>query len=172
METSTQRGDPQRGEDLVSIASTVDTVAMRLLRMFVWLAGGLAIAGLGYYFLRIGLDKADKAASAAGFFVGILGLGISVYNAVLASRSLARPRGTQAVLSSRVDGEVFQARGVKGSIKINSAPRGGGRIPDRVQASKSSKKDLTMDGQTVRDSDIRGPIRQLDEVGGDIEAEQ
>ncbi|MEU1397831.1 hypothetical protein ABZ403_17470 [Micromonospora zamorensis] len=145
---------------------------MRLLRVYVWLAGGLALAGLGYYFLRIGLDRADKAASAAGLFVGIVGLGISVYNAVLTSRSVARTRGAQTVLSSRVDGEVFQARGVAGNIRINSAPTGSSRLAGSIPPSKSSQKDLTVDGQIVRDSDIRGPVRQFDEVGGDIEAQQ
>jgi hypothetical protein len=40
---------------------------------------GLLIVGVGSAFLLIGLDKADKVASAIGALVGLAGLGVSVW---------------------------------------------------------------------------------------------
>ncbi|MFG2057850.1 hypothetical protein ACGFI9_27895 [Micromonospora sp. NPDC048930] len=144
---------------------------MRLLRVYVWLAGGLVVGGLGYYFFRLGLDKADKAASVAGLFIGIVGLGISVYNAIAASRSAKDATRKQSVVSSRISGDVFQASNVSGSIKLNSGPSRRGISEGNIPPYGSNNGHLKMDGQTVRDSDVRGPVRQLNEVGGDVEVD-
>jgi len=55
------------------------------------LAGGLILAGVGVVFLVVGLDKADKIASSAGLFVGLAGLGVSVYGVILARRASTPP---------------------------------------------------------------------------------
>ncbi|MGW7468046.1 hypothetical protein ACWGJT_26110 [Streptomyces xantholiticus] len=44
---------------------------------------GLALVGLGSYFAYIGLEQADKLASVLGFFMGSLGLAISILVALL-----------------------------------------------------------------------------------------
>ncbi|MGW9372215.1 hypothetical protein ACWGVR_19570 [Streptomyces xanthophaeus] len=51
---------------------------------------GLGVVGLGVFFAVAGLDDADKLASVIGVFVGLAGLGLSVYGIVLARRS-SRP---------------------------------------------------------------------------------
>ncbi len=47
---------------------------------------GLAVVGLGTFFAVTGLDNADKLASVIGVFVGLAGLGLSVYGIVLGRR--------------------------------------------------------------------------------------
>ncbi|MFB4281048.1 hypothetical protein ACBJ59_37565 [Nonomuraea sp. MTCD27] len=54
-------------------------------RRLVW--GGVvvavvAMAGLGVYFVRVGLEHADKLASVIGVFVALVGLVIAVYGVV------------------------------------------------------------------------------------------
>jgi hypothetical protein len=52
---------------------------------------GLAAVGLGVFFAVAGLDDADKLASVIGVFVGLVGLGLSVYGIVLARRPPPSP---------------------------------------------------------------------------------
>nr|BFE50148.1 hypothetical protein GCM10017745_35750 [Saccharothrix mutabilis subsp. capreolus] len=40
--------------------------------------GSLSLIGLGVFFVVLGLDQADKLASVLGFFVGLVGLGLSI----------------------------------------------------------------------------------------------
>ncbi|MFI7691653.1 hypothetical protein ACIBQ6_21475 [Nonomuraea sp. NPDC049655] len=56
-------------------------------------AGGAvaALAGLGVYFAKVGLDRADKLASVIGVFVALVGLGAAVYGLVAERRSGACP---------------------------------------------------------------------------------
>ncbi|MEU5881407.1 hypothetical protein [Spirillospora sp. NPDC047279] len=49
--------------------------------------GGAALVGLGVLFVVVGLDKADKIASSVGAFVGLAGLGASVYGLVAMRRA-------------------------------------------------------------------------------------
>ncbi|MFI7134311.1 hypothetical protein ACIBQ1_52195 [Nonomuraea sp. NPDC050153] len=42
---------------------------------------------LGLYFVRVGLDEADKLASVIGAFVGLAGLGVAVYGLIADRRS-------------------------------------------------------------------------------------
>lgn len=145
---------------------------MRLLRVSIWLAGGLAVGGLGYYFFRLGLDKADKAASVAGLFIGIAGLGIAIFNAIAASRSDQGAAPAQSVTSSRVTGEVFQASKVSGSIRINSEPSRKSTFESDIPIPKPEIGQSKRDGQRVQHSDVRGPVRQVNEVGGDVEVDR
>ncbi|WP_176308433.1 hypothetical protein [Micromonospora sp. NBS 11-29] len=145
---------------------------MRLPRLYIWLAAGLAVGGLGYYFFRLGLEKADKAASAAGLFIGIAGLGISVFNAVAASRSDRGATTKQSVTSSRVASGVFQASKVSGSIRITSEPDSEGMFEGYTPPRDSNINPPSLGGQSVHKSDVRGPVIQFDEVGGDIEVDR
>ncbi|MET7649926.1 hypothetical protein [Streptomyces sp. NPDC005486] len=57
-----------------------------------WIVSGgitfsLALLGFGSYFAYVGLEQADKLASILGFFVGSLGLAISMLLALLPSNS-------------------------------------------------------------------------------------
>lgn len=61
--------------------------ASRWVRRVGVLVGGLLLAGVGAVFGVVGLDKADKISSAAGFFVGVAGLAVSAYGVILARRA-------------------------------------------------------------------------------------
>ncbi|HEU5157320.1 MAG TPA: hypothetical protein VFU43_10000 [Streptosporangiaceae bacterium] len=66
--------------------------ASRWVRRVGVLAGGLLLAGVGVVFGFVGLDKADKISSSAGFFVGVAGLVVSVYGVILARRAVPLPQ--------------------------------------------------------------------------------
>ncbi|WP_123827036.1 hypothetical protein [Micromonospora globispora] len=150
----------------------MDTVKMRLLRVGAWLVGGLTIAGLGYYFFRIGLDQAGKVSSAAGLFIGIIGLGISGYGVFRASQSADHASDGQVVSSSQTSGDVFQARRVKGSIRISSTPSSRRPIHGSRTKSPTTAQNPPSGGQAVRGSEVDGAINQFDEIGGDIEVDR
>ncbi|WP_214103911.1 hypothetical protein [Acrocarpospora catenulata] len=71
----------------------------RLLWAIVGLLTGLALAGLAAYFVKVGLDDADKTASVIGAFIGLIGLGLAGYGIVLSRQALllskAEPERTQ-----------------------------------------------------------------------------
>jgi hypothetical protein len=85
-------------------------------RAVVW-GGGLlalaALAGLGVYFNRVGLDEADKLSSVIGAFVGLLGLGLAAYGIVLSRRGVQgddRPQPTTQITGTASgQGQVNQA---------------------------------------------------------------
>jgi drug/metabolite transporter (DMT)-like permease len=52
---------------------------------------GVGLVGLGVYFGRIGLDRADKTASVIGAFSGFAGLALAAYGIVLARRDPPTP---------------------------------------------------------------------------------
>jgi hypothetical protein len=131
--------------------------------------GGLAVAGLGVFFVLTGLDRADKLASVIGVFVGLIGLTISVYGVVLARRG-ATASGRQTVAGSSIGGGVAQVRGVRGNVRIGpgstmgAVPRGARRSPSAPGTAPA--------GQSVVDSAAAGPVRQVDDVGGDLDIDQ
>ncbi|MCD0453130.1 hypothetical protein LO762_28695 [Actinocorallia sp. API 0066] len=105
-------------------------------------AGGLAVAGLGAWFVKLGLDDADKAASVMGAFVSLLGLVVSGWSVVLARRALAvtppapGPEPAPASEEPRVSALGAGTFAAKGSVR-NSSTRvtrhsaaGAGSPPD------------------------------------------
>ncbi|MFF0164150.1 hypothetical protein ACFYRY_42740 [Streptomyces sp. NPDC005263] len=72
----------------------------------------LTLLGLGSYFAYIGLEQADKLASILGFFVGSLGLAISILLALLpgngntSSNTTAPGRTDPSVTPPSADGEL------------------------------------------------------------------
>ncbi|MFJ8747494.1 hypothetical protein ACIRL2_50230 [Embleya sp. NPDC127516] len=89
---------------------------------------GLGVVGLGVFFAVAGLDDADKLASVIGVFVGLVGLGLSVYGIVLARRSPplpgpAAPGGAAVgsvhnVFSGGTARDVYQA----GNLTVDRGP--------------------------------------------------
>jgi hypothetical protein len=72
----------------------VDDINMTASRSIGWiwvLAAGVIAVGVGVVFYLVGLDAADKIASSAGLFVGLAGLGVSIYGIVLARRPAPPP---------------------------------------------------------------------------------
>ncbi len=93
----------------------------------------VALGALGWYFIAVGLDRADKLASVLGAFVGLLGLGLAVYGAVSSRREEAEPEpepdpgALHNEISGTVHGNAVQARDIEGGITFG-APK-----PNRTQ---------------------------------------
>ncbi|MFE2867855.1 hypothetical protein [Embleya sp. NPDC059259] len=88
---------------------------------------GLGAVGLGVFFAVAGLEDADKLASVIGVFVGLVGLGLSVYGIVLARRSPPSPGPTglgaavgsvRNVFSGGTARDVYQA----GNLTVDRSP--------------------------------------------------
>jgi drug/metabolite transporter (DMT)-like permease len=62
---------------------------------------GAGLIGLGVYFSRIGLDRADKTASVIGALSGLAGLALAAYGIVLARREHRASSAAAAGSSSR-----------------------------------------------------------------------
>ncbi|MGS2644174.1 hypothetical protein [Streptosporangium sp. LJ11] len=84
----------------------------------------VALATLGWYFITVGLDRADKLASVLGAFVGLLGLGLAVYGAFSSRPEEAAPEpeagGVHNEISGTVHGNAVQARDIEGGITFGA----------------------------------------------------
>ncbi|MEU1726746.1 hypothetical protein ACNF49_24460 [Actinomadura sp. ATCC 39365] len=66
-----------------------------------------ALAGLGVYFSKVGLEEADRLASVIGLFVAVAGLGLAVYGLIAERRSGGD--GVEQRATAMGDGRVHQA---------------------------------------------------------------
>ena len=142
-------------------------------RGLVWasaVVGGLAIAGLGVYFVVVGLDRADKLASVIGVFATLIGLGLSASGAVL-TRHGAAPRPNQTVADSTVGGEALQVRDIRGSLRVGGAGAGSPSTPPSTPTI-STRSLAPPAGQSILGTQTVGPARQIDGVGGDAEIDR
>lgn len=134
--------------------------------------GGAALLALGVYFVVLGLDRADKLASVVGAFAALIGLVVSVYAVAVTRRGPARPSG-QVVAGSTVAGGVVQVRGVRGSVRIGRSAdlslTASGHPPT---GSPPTSAGSGAEGQSVVDTAMSGPARQVDDVGGDVDIER
>jgi drug/metabolite transporter (DMT)-like permease len=143
-------------------------------RWVVAFAGGVLVAVIGAFLAVQGLDKADKWASVAGLFVGLAGLGLAAAGAVDGRRHAGR----QSVTDSTIGGGVFQVSGVDGSVRIGPgtasatppAPPTGAAAPS--SAAPASAPTDGDEGQSVTRSSTAGPVRQVNDVGGDVELDR
>jgi hypothetical protein len=73
------------------------------------ITGGLALVGLGWFFLTVGLEQADRWASAIGVFVAVAALAVSLFGVVLVyrARRVSHDPGDKAG-GSRAAGGVHQ----------------------------------------------------------------
>ncbi|GIG60625.1 hypothetical protein Lfu02_49970 [Longispora fulva] len=142
---------------------------------WVWLlVGGLALVGLGAFFVVAGLDRADKLASAIGLFVGLGGLGVSVYGLVL-TRRVPPVESGQSMNKSAVGGSVNQIRDVHGNVKFG--PPAPSRAPATAPSSAptgpaGSEAVVAPDGQRVTESQVCGDVLQVDGVVGDVDIDR
>ncbi|WP_254876719.1 hypothetical protein [Verrucosispora sp. NA02020] len=137
------------------------------------IAGGLLVAGLGAFLTVQGLDDADKWASVLGLFVGLAGLGLAAAGAA-GTRRQAR---NQSVVNTVVGGGVTQVRGVRGSVRLGSAATPPTAAPPVAPPSApTGGPPAAASGgggdQLVSGSSVTGPVRQVDEVGGDVEIDR
>ncbi|GIF62223.1 hypothetical protein Ais01nite_02580 [Asanoa ishikariensis] len=135
-------------------------------------AGGLLVAGLGAFLAVQSLDKADKWASVLGLFVGLAGLVLTAVGAIGARRRA----GGQSVTDAAIGGGVAQVRGVRGSVRIGpGAPPSA--VPPPPAASSPSPAPASPPGdgdggQSLTRSSTAGPVRQVDDVSGDVEVDR
>ncbi|WP_030453258.1 hypothetical protein [Herbidospora cretacea] len=90
-------------------------------RWLVWIGAAIAVAalaGLGFYMARVGLEKADQLASVLGLVVAVTGLGIIVYGLVAARRD-----GRSSAGSGRSEGGVWQNADASGQAEMVQAGR-------------------------------------------------
>nr|QLK01423.1 hypothetical protein HZU44_14460 [Micromonospora carbonacea] len=136
-------------------------------------AGGLALAALGVYFVVAGLDDGNRLGSAIGLFATLVGLGVSVYGAVLSRRGVSQVSG-QWVTDCDVTGGVTQLAGVTGSVRIGPPAKEPGRRGPHAPTPRQTGPDRGTaggGGQAVAGSGVAGPVRQVREVGGDVEVD-
>ncbi|GAB2627412.1 hypothetical protein Aab01nite_80800 [Paractinoplanes abujensis] len=126
-----------------------------------WLSASVVLVGVGVAFGLARLQDADMWGSVIGALAGVLGLGLTGYGLTRARRGPA----PQVVGRSVVGGGVAQVRGVRGNVRI-----GGPTVlapPDAPGPSRANASPA--DGQSVHGTWVSGPVRQVDDVGGDAD---
>jgi hypothetical protein len=165
-------------------------------RFLIWSGVAVAVAataGLAALFAVAGLGRADEVASVVGAFIGLAGLGVSVYGLVQA-RSDAGPghadgddAGRQAVSGSSVGGRTVQVSKAAGGVTVRPSPR----APVPPAAAAAGTQDAAAPtaaaptaaaptaaaptgagygpGQSVSDSRVGGDVVQIAGADGDVE---
>lgn len=157
-----------------SVAAVVHDCAVTgkrkvLVWMLLLLIGGAVITGLGVFMAAAGLDDADKWASVLGLFVALAGLGLSGYGLVVARRQ----RQGQTVADSIGRGGVTQVRGVRGNLRIGTPPAASTGLQPSSSAPPLQAPTSAGEGdQSVVRTWTAGPVRQVDDVGGDTDIDQ
>ncbi|MFI1996827.1 hypothetical protein [Actinoplanes sp. NPDC020271] len=137
-------------------------------KWLVAVVAGVLVAGLGVFLAIQNLDRADKWASVVGLFVGLAGVALTVVGGAGARRRA----GGQSVTDSTIGGGVAQVRGVHGSVRIGPGTSQGALSSPATSSPPSAPSpsaDGGVDGQSVTRSSTTGPVRQVDDVGGDVE---
>jgi len=116
------------------------------------------------------LDEADKWGSVIGASVALLGLPMTGYGIVLARRQGGDHAGGQSVADSVTGGGVTQVRGVRGNVRIGSA--GPAAPPEGPEPATGSGSTGGPGTQSVSGSWTAGPVRQVDDVGGDVDIDR
>jgi hypothetical protein len=161
-------------------------------RVLAW-AGGVVVlavaAGLGTYFVVAGLGQASQVSSVAVMFVGLAGLVVAAWGIGLAHRDAQNlPAGAergQRVDRSTIVGGVTQVRGVRGSVRLGGSSA---RLPARAAGADDSPAVVpgpaslaaaappgetpAGSGQSVTGSQVGGEVRQVDDVGGDLDVDR
>lgn len=161
-------------------------------RVLTW-AGGVIVlavaAGLGAYFAVAGLGQASQVSSVAAMFVGLAGLAVAACGIGLAHRDAQNlPAGAERVQQvdrSTIVGGVTQVRGVRGSVGLGGpSPRLPAREPGADDSAAAAPGPASPDalaplggtaaggGQSVTGSQVGGEVRQVDDVGGDLDVDR
>jgi hypothetical protein len=165
-----RRPEGDRTASARSAVARQNRVMKRLLGVTAWVFGGLVLAGLGAYLFKIGLDRADKFASAAGLFVVLVGLAVDVYGVFL-SRRKGESSSAQVITGSTVGNDVFQVKDAKKAVRIKL---GGSEPIPRKPAPEGSRRSSPppLGEQVIADSSVGGSTSQIEGVGGDVEIDR
>lgn len=149
-------------------------IGKRIVRWVPPVVGGAVVAGLGVFLAAAGLDDADKWASVVGLFVALAGLALTGYGLVAARQRTSAGRPGQTVTGSAVGGGVTQVRGVGGDLRLGPAPTPlpGCRPPETASPAPRLSTAADAGDQAVTDTWTAGPVRQVDDVGGDADIDR
>ncbi|XVQ89268.1 hypothetical protein ACQP2K_18185 [Microbispora siamensis] len=118
-----------------------------------------ALAALGVYLSRVGLDKADKLASVIGLFVALAGLVVAVYGLIAERKSGGG--GVQQRAKATGRGRVFQS-----GRDINA---GLPRRPEGSNDDAAASGAATDEARPVRQQATATEDGQVDQAGRDID---
>lgn len=127
---------------------------------------GLAIAGVGGFFGVTGVEDANQWSGVLGFFIGVAGLVVAVYSAVLTRRSLTPPVGPSngsGNVDNTISGGTFAQATVQGG-NISGLSFGSPGVPAGPSPSATG---VTRTGD-VRSTISGGTFHQPVVQGGDI----
>ncbi|MFI6604043.1 hypothetical protein ACIBHX_48100 [Nonomuraea sp. NPDC050536] len=129
-----------------------------------WIAlviSGLMAGALGVVFIVLDLAQADQLASVIGVFVGLAGLGVSVYGLVLARRGAAPDSASSPVSATPQTEAAITARGERSvATRENSGVilTGGA---ERISVTGAGETHNTIDGGI-----FHGPVIQGRDITG------
>lgn len=140
----------------------------------------LIITGVAAYLLSVGLDRADKLASALSLLVGLLAL--SATYLLPAPGADAREGGSQTVDRSEVGGRLVQARRIAGSLRAARGPRPTTPAPPAAPGSwppapgeqspgehpPGGRPPAGPGAQRVEGTRVGGDLTQVDGVDGEV----
>jgi hypothetical protein len=151
-------------------------------RRLIWTGRAVTLvilAGLGWYFARVGWERASVIAGVAGLFAGLIAL-VAPYllpapqppASPAPSPGPAVPPARQAVIGSSVGEDVRQVAGVGGSVRIG--PSGASQPPiDPPPLAASADPALATGGSQVVDaSTVNGSVTQVGDVSGDVDIDR
>lgn len=90
-------------------------------------AVGLAMIGLGAYFVHVGLNRSNTISGVLGLFVSILGLAVSIFAAVQGRAALPRANPNGATRMSQQSGANSTNIQAAGDMTIGDSNRFGER---------------------------------------------
>ncbi|WP_406372801.1 hypothetical protein OG788_21495 [Streptomyces sp. NBC_00647] len=97
-------------------------------RKALWITGaaiGVALAGLGIYFIHIGMDRSNAISGVLGFFASVIGLAVSVFSLIQA-RPSQQSNSPQSVRMSQQSGANSVNLQSGGDINLGDSNRIGG----------------------------------------------
>ncbi|MBW6439559.1 hypothetical protein KZ829_38120 [Actinoplanes hulinensis] len=144
-------------------------VKQRRIVIITMMVFGLILMGVGLFFLDLGLEDADKAASVVGAITGIAGLGLSTVSFLLArpgaSSAAAPGPGGQRVDNVESGAAVDVVDGVAGNARLGDhAPAVTSRPGARPVAPSHPQGE-----QSVTNTKATGAIRIVRGIDGDLD---
>jgi hypothetical protein len=140
---------------------------MRRRSGWVWtgrIAAVVVFAGLGAYLASVGLDKADKLASALGLLVAVAAL-VAPYLTPSSDGDDSERKPVQQVADTVVGGHLTQVRSAKG-VRVQGQTLTVPPHPPPLAGTSRSPEGQS--GQYVNGGWVGGNLTQVDDANGDI----